>query len=160
MSQEERTGERDLTYSRWHRRDSTSRYMPVWAAKRLTYIDLDGIEVCWHCGDILALIETAVDQGNSDKATTIMRRLAERAKVPSYLVYYQKSRSGDDVTRIRTRRVSPTYSPWRSMRPSEWAAFLVRLREDCHSMGLPADHCYEPPAVVEGPPVLTLGLLA
>jgi len=80
MVKPELTGERDLSYSRWHRTLGDSYYM----------IDLDSIE--WRSGKgVVALIETARLQAIVYKKKfqiKVMKELAQRLGVPAYLVLY------------------------------------------------------------------------
>ena len=64
MSQEERHGTRDRSYSAWHRRQSTRRYIGIEKATLLAMIDLDAslyVEYDDGTKEPLALIETAQD---------------------------------------------------------------------------------------------------
>jgi len=80
MVKPERTGERDLTYSRWHRTLGDPYYM----------IDLDSIE--WRSGKgIVALIETARFEAMVYKKKfqlKVLKELAERIGAPAFLVLY------------------------------------------------------------------------
>ena len=88
MSMEERYGSRDLTYSAWHRTLDPS----------LHYIDLDAIEYCAQCKEPLALLELAQDVGQGWKATTVLRKLARKARLPAYLVFWKKE--GDEIVQL------------------------------------------------------------
>lgn len=135
MSQNERYGTRDLTYSRWHRRNSTERFLGWERATHLTYIDLDGIEYCWICREPLVLKELAQDVGQSRKATTVMRKLAQKAGIPAILVFYATNEIGD-IERFRVRTVSPRWGEERVMTPQEYAGMLWGFRQEhlarCH----------------------------
>lgn len=126
MTATERYGTRDLTYSDWHRAASIKRFLPVLQASVLNYIDIDACEYCHFCRETLALIETAIDIGQTNKATTVTRNLANKANVPAYLVYYTPI--GGDVTRFRVKQVAPMFTDEKIMNPSEYAAFLWGLR--------------------------------
>lgn len=68
--QEERFNIRDLTYSAWHRRLSTRRFVGIEKAQSLAMIDLDGalyIEYDDGSKRPVALIETAIDVGQHTK---------------------------------------------------------------------------------------------
>ena len=70
MPHEEVTGTRDRTYSAWHRRMSTRRYVGIEAAQTLGMIDLDAslyVEYDDSTKEPLALIETARDVGQEFK---------------------------------------------------------------------------------------------
>lgn len=118
MTRDERFGERDLTYSRWHRS----------LEDELTYIDIDACEYCENCREPLALIETAMDVGQSFKATTVMRNLAKLAGIPAFLALYAEF---EGSMNFRFRQVSPIYDPdWREMNGPEFADVLRFLRKD------------------------------
>jgi hypothetical protein len=96
MSQEERYGTRDRTYSAWHRRMSTRRFVGIERAQTLAMIDLDAA-LYVECDDRdyepLALIETARDIGQDVKVAIATKRLAMRTKpvVPAYTLLYTPS---------------------------------------------------------------------
>lgn len=81
MSRYERHGSRSLVYSKWHR---------FYLGDQEPMIDLDGVEYCMErgCFKPLALIETARDIGQPQKATTVLRRLAEQSGVLALCVLY------------------------------------------------------------------------
>jgi hypothetical protein len=138
--QEERFGTRDQTYSAWHRRRSTRRFVGIERAQLLSMIDLDGALYCEFDSrtcEPLALIETAIDRGQRRKVASVTRRLAQRARVPAYVVLY---RLGDvpnpadpshfDIDQFRVRRLWPKPElAWRTLDPAAWAHALVRIRE-------------------------------
>ena len=126
MSSEERYGTRDLSYSAWHRKQGYD----------LPYIDIDGVEYCRACNEPLALIETAQDVGQKRKATTVTCRLAERAGLPAYLVFYSP---GDHakVTKFRVAQVWPTREEPRVMTVMRYKAMLRELRAEHTCNGAP-----------------------
>lgn len=138
--QEERYGTRDRTYSAWHRRRSIFRFVGIERAQLLSMIDLDGALYCEFdrgtC-EPLALIETALDRGQTRKAATVTRRLAARAGLPAYVVLYApasyRNPADDtqvDIERFRVRRLWPSpQREWRTLNPLEWAEALVQIRE-------------------------------
>lgn len=138
--QEERFGTRDRIYSAWHRRRSTRRFVGLERAQLLSMIDLDGALYCEFDSDTsepLALIETALDHGQSRKAATVTRRLAARARVPAYVVLYAPASYPNpadptqfDIERFRVKRLWPAPErEWRTLNPLEWAEALVQIRE-------------------------------
>ncbi len=118
MSRKERWGTRDQAYSKWHRRQS----------RHLAYIDLDGIECCSMCKQPIALIELAIDVGQTFKATTIMCRLAKMAGLPAYLVFYKKN-DKDELVGFRVSQVAPEKETERIMTPEEYIEFLCAIRD-------------------------------
>lgn len=125
MSQRERTGRRDLTYSRWHRIDSVRRYLPVRIAWRLTAIDIDWCEACCYCSKPLALVETQVSD-RCPKDATITAALARSAGIPAFSVSVVYD--GDEVCGFRVRDLL-TAGPVRDMEPVAYAWFLWSLRD-------------------------------
>lgn len=139
MSQEERWGTRDRTYSAWHRRMSTRRYVGLERAQLLSMIDLDvSLYVEYDDGtrEPLALVETARDVGQSFKPANVTTRLAQRAGLPCYLVLYSCSEDANpadstcpDISGFRVRRMWPApESAWRSVKPAAWAKALIEIR--------------------------------
>lgn len=141
MSQEERHGgQRDLTYSAWHRRHSTRRFVGINQAQLLAQIDLDAslwVEYDDGTKEPLALIESARDVGQW-KPGTVTRKLAEKAGIPAFVVLYTPSQSMNpadkrwpDIARFRVRELAPTSrTDWKVYTPEEWARKLLSLRED------------------------------
>jgi hypothetical protein len=142
MSQEERTGKRDLTYSKWHRRMSTRRFVGIEDAQLLAMIDLDAslfVEYDDGTKEPLALCEIARDTGQSHKTATVTTKLAMRTRdpvVPAYLILYMVGRNANpaypeefDIERFRVKRLWPNpYNEWRIATPEKWCKFLLRLR--------------------------------
>ena len=94
--QEERYRTRDLTYSAWHRRLSTRRFVGIERAQSLAMIDLDAaLHVEYDDGTkaLVALIETALDIGQRFKSATVTMRLAMLSVLPCYCVLYSYSKS-------------------------------------------------------------------
>lgn len=139
--QEELTGQRDLTYSQWHRWTSIARYVGTPdAAKRLTLIDLDAcvwIEADCDTKHPLALIETARDTGKF-KPGTILCNLARLADIPAFVVLYRVSETArnpfaadyPDIVGFRIRRLYPTLEgAFREYTCREYAVWLQQLRD-------------------------------
>ena len=96
MSRLERYDTRDRVFSHWHRRA-----LPDF----VTAIDIDFLEYCHRCRETLALIELAQDVGQSFKPTPVLERLARRANVPAYLIFYRID--GDSVIEARVQALVP-----------------------------------------------------
>ena len=143
MAQEEIYNTRDRSYSAWHRRKSTARFVGIERAQTLALIDLDA-SLWVECSDgdyePLALIETAVDRGQIFKSATLVRNLSRRTKpiVPAYCLLYTLSNdlnpgadfAVQDITSFRVKRIFPVpESHWRTLSPQEWAEALVKIRE-------------------------------
>lgn len=126
MSQAERTGVRDLTYSRWHRVDSIGALVGYGPAHRLGMIDVDCVEYCRRCNQPLALVETARDVGQARKATVVLACLAQAAGVPAYTLLYRVD--DDRIVSFRAQRADVP-SDWVEFTPVEWACVLVSMRD-------------------------------
>lgn len=140
MAQEEIFNQRDRSYSAWHRRQSTGRFVGIEKAQLLAMIDLDAslyVEYNDGAKDPLALIETARDVGQTYKTATVTLNLAQRANLPCYVVLYTLSdqpnpydRKFYDIKQFRVRRLhpAPVDSRWRILQPDDWARELLELR--------------------------------
>lgn len=137
--QKEKYGIRDLCYSAWHRAASIRRFVGWERAQLLSMCDADCVlflEYEASTKEPLALIETAQDVGQSDKPATAITRLAQRAKIPAYLILYSQSegvnpadRRWRDVRGFRIRRLWPRPERgWRPLTPKQWADGLLRIR--------------------------------
>lgn len=133
MSQTERRGDRDLTYSQWHRTASMRRFLPFRDAHALAYVDVDCCEYCARCRAPLALIETARDVGQDHKTATVLMRLAELAHIPGYVVLYRVVET--DIDQFRVRQVWPVYDElWTVLEPAVYAEVVLqglRARHQC-----------------------------
>ena len=137
--QEETYGTRDRSYSAWHRRHSTRRFIGIDRAQLLAMIDLDAalyVEYDNGTKEPLALIETALDVGQGYKSATVTKKLAKRAGLPCYCLLYLldgKPNPADsrwrDIRQFRVRRMWPnTERTWRVLSPQEWANALIKIR--------------------------------
>lgn len=116
MSLNERTGERNLAFSRWHRT------LPAYCSA----CDLDLYEVHSQCNEPLALFETAQGHHGRPKSTRFLEGLARRADLPAYLVLYdaEDEEIGDEV---RVRRVHPSPTPLRTYSLEQLERLVVRI---------------------------------
>lgn len=121
MARQEHDYFRDLTYSQWHRS-----LEPPWR-NELPYVDIDAVEICSSCRGPLALFEIARDSGQAFKPAGVTVRLAQRARLPAYLVFYRVDESGS-IVGFRLRQLAPRGGPWRELSPEQYRAFLVGLR--------------------------------
>lgn len=134
MSDDERYGTRDLTYSRWHR----------YAMSRdAAMIDLDDVEYCRRCRMPLALIEVGRDVGQEYKNSAVTREIARLLNVPALVVLYTPSGVDCSCTRragivpdcdhgiasMRWCRIFPTYTPFVVVDARDFAASLERLHD-------------------------------
>lgn len=139
MTQEERYGTRDMTYSAWHRRRSTHRYVGIENAQLLAMIDVDCALYVEYDEDTkapLAVIETARDVGQH-KTATVVRNLARLASIEGWLVLYTPSESEmnpannkcPDIESFRVQALAPVrWSEMKNMTPKQWAQELVAIR--------------------------------
>lgn len=141
MAQEEIYGTRDRSYSAWHRRNSTRRFVGIENAQLLHMIDMDAalyVEFDDHDKSPLALIETALDRGQPWKTATVTRNLAELAGIPAFVVLYKLSETRRneadpdwfdiDSFRVKRLRPNPTFG-WKLITPQQWADSLVGIRK-------------------------------
>lgn len=141
MAQEEKTDRRNKSYSEWHRRNSTRRFIGIEAAQLLAMIDLDAslwVEYDDGTKETVALIETAIDTGQPYKNATVTLNLAKRANVPCYVVLYTLSDKPNpanptcrDIDSFRVKRLypEPMDYDWRILTPTQWAQALVKIRQ-------------------------------
>ena len=138
--QEERFGTRDRSYSAWHRRNSTRRFVGIDRAQLLAMVDLDCslyVEYDDSTKEPLALIETARDVGQAIKPATVTLALAKKAKLPCYVVLYSCGETLNpadpqwrDIAAFRVRRLWPKpENAWRELTPEQWAHGLLRIRQ-------------------------------
>jgi hypothetical protein len=103
-------------------------------------IDLDAslyVEYDDGTKEPLALVETAVDRGQGMKASTVTRKLAERANLPAYTLLFRLADTLNpadsrwhDIACFRYRRIWPKpHTTWMTCTPVEWAKHLVLLRQ-------------------------------
>lgn len=137
--QEEKYGTRDRTYSAWHRRKSTQRFVGIERAQTLAMIDLDAslyVEYDDGTKEPLALIETARDVGQSYKTATVTKKLAARAGLPAFVLLYSPADMPNpadvqwkDIRSFRARMICPREEMWKQFTPEDWCKYLVTLRE-------------------------------
>jgi len=145
MSEKERYGTRDLTYSDWHRTHSTKRFLGARQAFRLGAIDIDDCEYDRETNEPLALIEVARDVGQSYKPAHVMARLAQRAGLPAWVALFAREPcalmavpcvmcgGSGQVQKfdISGFRVAPAHrQEWQHMDPAVYARWLLSMRED------------------------------
>lgn len=134
------SGERDLTYSAWHRQRSTQRFIGIDRAQSLGMIDIDCVlfvEYDTHTREPLALIETARDVGQRHKPATVTAALARRAGIPAFTVLYEAANDPNpadgrfpDIAQFRVRRLWPQPErSWRVVKPEQWAQALLHIRQ-------------------------------
>ncbi len=119
---------------------SLRRFVGLERAQLASMIDLDAclyVEFDAASREPPALIETAMDRGQSVKAASVTRRLAQRAMIPAYCLLYRLGNERNpadpgywDVDRFRVRRLWPRpEADWRTLTPDEWAKAILQIRE-------------------------------
>jgi hypothetical protein len=142
----ELTGERDLTYSAWHRQRSTRRFVGIDRAQSLGMIDIDGVlfvEYDTETREPLALIETACYVGQRRKPATVTAALARRAGIPAFTVLYEAANDPNpadsrfpDIARFHVKRLWPQPErSWRIVEPEQWAKALLHIRHWMATLG-------------------------
>ena len=145
MAQEEKYNKRDRSYSAWHRRKSTARFVGIEIAQLLALIDLDAalyVEYDNKHKMPLALIETARDVDQDYKNATVTTNLARMANIPALIVLYRLSNRQNpaderwkDIEWFRVKRTYPLpETNWKILSPERWARLLVILRRSSAQM--------------------------
>lgn len=132
MSQNERSGKRDLLYSAWHRARSIRRWLTPRDAHSCGVIDIDWCEFCVFCSQPLALIETQ-RSSNQPKPAKVTVALAQLAGLEAFSVSYVptqgKLHDGEDIASFRVRQLWPLGSiEVAELEPGEYASWLCALR--------------------------------
>lgn len=150
MARRRKYGE-DLTTAEWHRLQ-----LPVLYERnghRLDMADRDWTEFCHFCKEPLGIWEEIIDRGQdlSDKATTVTRRMAERANLPALLVAARTNRPSEvqqrindlhaeirqlealhPIIRFTVKRLWPHPDEFKALQPHEMAAEIYLLHRDHH----------------------------
>jgi hypothetical protein len=147
MAQEERTGQRNLSYSLWHREISMSRFVGQKEAHNMHYYDIDGVESCYINGKCYPLFfkETAyyTKNPNFNKKPGVCLGTAELSNRPCFVVLYKLSKekilkatlgNGDviempDIEELFVKQFYPMESKWKRYAPEEWAKELLKMRK-------------------------------
>lgn len=127
MSERERTYERDLLYSEWHRTDALKRYIAHRDAFDCAVIDIDWCEFCRKCKQPIALVEAQCSESDPKEAT-ITSALARLAGIAAYSISYSKTNDGLDIEWFLVRQLIPLRTAVQRLLPEEWARLLFDLR--------------------------------
>jgi len=125
----EKTEQRDLTYSRWHRQ-FTGEYR---------FIDIDHVEYCPYCNEPLALIETARDVGQTYKCAEITTLIAKKIGVFSLIVLYKVNESGE-IINFRVKYTNPNGYDYLNYSPMDYLKLLKKLH-DLHNKNKCKKYC-------------------
>jgi len=121
MVKPEYTGKRDLSYNKWHRTIGDSYYM----------IDLDCVEWRSNKGTV-AIIERALDMQKypleqiieyKKFELTVASEIAEKLKVPAYLVFYNPQLTEFKIYIIQQNNAQF----YKTMNDTDYADFLRKL---------------------------------
>lgn len=110
-------------YSEWHR---------IYAG--IAMIDIDQVEACKNCKEPLLLVEAAYDDGKYNKAYRTTQRLAQRADLPAYLLYW--TRKNGHMTWFKIRKIAPKEtSTLTQITPSQWlrVLFMIHRKHKCNA---------------------------
>ena len=105
------------SYNDWHRK-----YYGI------AMIDVDSIEVCPHCYEPLAILETCYDKNQKYKATNLCNTLARRLNIPCFLVFY-KNVTPTTLT-FRIKRITSSQTEFQLMNEDEWVSVLYEIQAE------------------------------
>ena len=104
------------SYNDWHRQYDGG----------IAMIDVDSVECCPNCYEPLAMIETCYDKGQKFKSTTMLKIIASRLQIPSFLVFYKQVAQGSLTFRIK--RLWLSNAEFELMNEDEWVRELYQLQ--------------------------------
>jgi hypothetical protein len=105
------------SYNDWHRKYDG-----------IAMIDVDSIEVCPHCYEPLAILETCFDKNQKFKATKLVNTLARRLNIPCFLVFY-KNVTPTTLT-FRIKRITGSQTEFQYMNEDEWVSVLYEIQAE------------------------------
>ena len=105
------------SYNDWHRKYDG-----------IAMIDVDSIEVCPHCYEPLAILETCYDKKQKYKATNLCNTLARRLNIPCFLVFY-KNVTPTTLT-FRIKRITSSQTEFQLMNEDEWVSVLYEIQAE------------------------------
>jgi hypothetical protein len=105
------------SYNDWHRKYDG-----------IAMIDVDSIEVCPHCYEPLAILETCYDKNQKYKATNLCNTLARRLNIPCFLVFY-KNVTPTTLT-FRIKRMTSSQTEFQLMNEDEWVSVLYEIQSE------------------------------
>ena len=104
-------------YNDWHRKYDG-----------IAMIDVYSIEVCPHCYEPLAILETCYDKNQKYKATNLCNTLARRLNIPCFLVFY-KNVTPTTLT-FRIKRITGSQTEFQYMNEDEWVSVLYEIQAE------------------------------
>jgi len=105
------------SYNDWHRKYDG-----------IAMIDVDSIEVCPHCYEPLAILETCYDKNQKYKATNLCNTLARRLNIPCFLVFY-KNVTPTTLT-FRIKRITGSQTEFQYMNEDKWVSVLYEIQAE------------------------------
>ena len=105
------------SYNDWHRKYDG-----------IAMIDVDSIEVCPHCYEPLAILETCYDKNQKYEATNLCNTLARRLNIPCFLVFY-KNVTPTTLT-FRIKRITGSQTEFQYMNEDEWVSVLYEIQAE------------------------------
>ena len=106
-------------YSKWHRQFDG-----------IAMIDVDAIEVCPHCCELLAIKELAKDTGQKFKAYTLTKKIADKFEVPGFVIFYTTD-DKNEIVKFRVQRVSPKIGLINNnVEPKDWLQYLKQIQKE------------------------------
>ncbi len=133
MSRHERTGLRDLAFSRWHRLLDGN----------LDQLDIDSLQYCHSCKETLAVIEL-YRLGEEWKPASVLKNLGRRLNTPAYCVGYRVDAEGGFCGPLKVERLHPRYESPRMWDLARFEHLIRRLHGRCPWCN------YENPAGIRG----------
>jgi hypothetical protein len=118
----ERTGKRNLFFSRWHRT------LPTPAR----FIDIDYLEFCPHCKQPLIVGETAWFKGVFYKNTTLTTNIGllfRKAGVPVVILTIFYVPKGEDIEKFYVRKYSHTWGDYVETSPEKFRECVLGVHE-------------------------------
>ena len=105
------------SYNDWHRKYDG-----------IAMIDVDSIEVCPHCYEPLAILETCFDKNQKYKATNLCNTLARRLNIPCFLVFYNNVTP--TTLTFRIKRITSSQTEFQYMNEDEWVSVLYEIQAE------------------------------
>jgi hypothetical protein len=91
-------------------------------------IDLDCIEYCHWCNEVICLVEAARDVGQAQKCALVTTHIAQKLNVPAYIAFWRKVGTDAEIgtiDRFRVRRINPVTKREIIMSPEEFARLIL-----------------------------------
>lgn len=131
----EKTGERSLAFSRWHRT----------IPEPARFIDIDYLEFCPHCRALLIIAERANVSGGFNKCATVTKDvglLLRKAGVPIIILTILEQTKNDEIEKFFVRRYEKEWGKYVETSPEKFELAVLRAhsRHERHCPGLRRNH--------------------